>query len=70
MFTHQLTGSHDASQIAEQQMRAWALEMERTRPLAEQAGKTSPTQLIHPCVTISRESGVDAARIAFGCRRK
>ena len=45
-------------------MRAWAMQMETQRRLAEQTGKVSPKQLIHPCVSISRESGVDAASIA------
>ena len=64
MLTHQLPGSHDASQIVEHEIRAWALQMDTQRRLAEQSGKASPKQLIHPCVTIARESGVEATRIA------
>lgn len=63
MSTNPLIGSHGLSDIAENQMRTWALQMETQRRLAEQAAASSK-QLIHPCVTISRETGVDAGEIA------
>lgn len=64
MSTNPLLGSHGLSDVAEQQMRMWALQMEAQRRRAEQAAAASPEQLIHPCVAISRETGVDAAEIA------
>src|SRR5262245_65415672 len=64
MLTNPLPGSTRLSDVAEQQMRTWALQMETQRRRAEQAAAASPEQLIHPCVTISRETGVDAAEIA------
>jgi cytidylate kinase-like protein len=64
MPTNPLLGNHGLSDVAEQQMRMWALQMETQRRRAEQAAATSPEQLIHPCVSISRETGVDAAEIA------
>jgi cytidylate kinase len=45
-------------------MRMWALRMESQRRLKDQPVATSPKQLIHPYVAISRESGVDAGEIA------
>src|SRR5262245_30557726 len=64
MLTNALPGSTGLSDVAEQQMRMWALQMETQRRRAEQAAAASPQQLIYPCVTISRETGVDAAEIA------
>src|SRR5262245_31898591 len=64
MLTNELLGSHGVSDVAEHQMRTWALQTEAARRRAEQAAAASPQQLFHPCVTISRETGVDAAEIA------
>src|SRR6516165_860822 len=64
MLTNPLLGSHGLSDLAEHQMRTWALQTEAQRRRAEQAAAASPEQLFYPCVTISRETGVDAAEIA------
>src|SRR5262249_13546613 len=64
MFTNQLPGGHAASELVERQMRAWASQMQTQRQHAEQSGKASPQQLVHPGVTLTRETGADAAHIA------
>lgn len=64
MRTNALPRSRDLSAVAEHQMRTWPLRMESQQRLEEAAAKTSPGQLAHPSVAISREAGVDATEIA------
>ena len=64
MATSSSVGSHKFSDVAERQMRMWALGMESQRQLEKQRAAASPKRLIHPYIAISRESGVDAGEIA------
>jgi hypothetical protein len=56
--------SHDLSQLADHQMRKWALGMEVQERIEEQKAALSLHQLIHPYLAISREAGVDGSEIA------
>jgi cytidylate kinase len=55
--------SPQLSDVAEHQLRIWAQQMEAQRRQEEQAA-AGPKPSIQPCVTLSRETGVDAAEIA------
>ena len=48
------------SDIAERQMRRWALDLQTRQRLAQEFAEAGVPELIHPYIAISRESGVDA----------
>jgi cytidylate kinase len=50
--------------VAERQMRNWALDLQTRQQLAEEQAQTNVPQWIHPYVAISREAGVDATELA------
>jgi hypothetical protein len=52
------------SQLAERQMRNWALDLQTQRRLAEQTEALEPRHIVHPYLAISREAGTDAGGIA------
>ena len=56
--------------VAERQMRNWALELQTRQRLAEERAHTNVPQLIYPYVAISREAGVDAAELAGAIANK
>ena len=59
------------SDIAERQMRCWALDLQTRQRLAQESAEAGVPELIHPYIAISRESGVDANELgkalAFEC---
>ena len=59
-----LHSGRELSELAERQMRMWALGIESKRRAEEQCDKALLQHLIHPYVAISRETGVDAGEIA------
>jgi cytidylate kinase len=50
--------------VAERQMRNWALDLQTRQRVAEESAPTNVSQLINPYIAISREAGVDAAELA------
>ncbi len=62
MRANVLPRSRDLSQVAERQLRSWAIGLETRQRLEHQ--KKSPQQLIHPYIAISRKAGVDAGEMA------
>jgi cytidylate kinase len=52
------------SELAERQMRNWALDLQTQRRFAEQTEALEPRDLIHPYLAISREAGADAGGLA------
>lgn len=64
MRTSTVPKSRELSEVAERQMRTWALRMESQQRLEQEADAATPRHLIHPYVAISREAGIDAAEIA------
>jgi cytidylate kinase len=52
------------SEVAERQMRRWALDIQAGKERAEENAKLEVRQLIKPYMVLSREAGVDAADIA------
>lgn len=64
MRTSTVPRSRDLSQVAEHQMRKWALGIEVQERVEEQKAALSPRELIYPYVAISREAGVDGSEIA------
>lgn len=64
MRTSPLPRSRALSELAERQMRTWALQLQSQQRLAEERAATPVPQLIQPYVAISRETGVDAGELA------
>jgi cytidylate kinase len=62
MRTSTLPRSRELSEVAERQMRIWAMGLETQQRLEQE--RASARTLIHPYVAISRETGVDAGEIA------
>jgi hypothetical protein len=52
------------SEVAERQMRRWALDIQSDKERAEKDAVLKVRQLIKPYIVLSREAGVDAADIA------
>lgn len=59
-----MTHDRTMSDVAERQMRHWALDLQTRQHLDEERAHTNVPQLIHPYIAISREAGVDAADLA------
>ncbi len=59
-----MSQSRGLSELAERQMRNWALTLRTQQLLAEEGEKASVPHLIHPYLAISREVGVDASDLA------
>jgi cytidylate kinase len=64
MSTTSAIRSRGLSEVAERQMRTWALQLQAQQRLAEERAATPVPQLIHPYLAISRETGVDARELA------
>ena len=64
MRTEPLPRHREMSQIAERQMRTWALQLQSQQRLAEQKEATGVQKLIQPYVAISRETGADGEELA------
>ncbi|HVT28064.1 MAG TPA: cytidylate kinase-like family protein [Lacipirellulaceae bacterium] len=62
MRTNALPRSRDLSQVAERQLRMWAIGLETRQRLETE--KRVPQKLVHPYIAISRETGIDAGEIA------
>jgi hypothetical protein len=58
------THGRAVSEVAERQMRRWALDLQTQQRLAEEDVHKDVPQLIHPYIAISREAGVDAGELA------
>ena len=52
------------SELAERQMRNWALDLQSKRQHAEELPEMEPKNFIHPYLAISREAGVEASTLA------
>lgn len=59
-----MTHDRAMSDVAERQMRHWALDLQTRQHVAEERAHTNVPQLIHPFIAISREAGVDATDLA------
>lgn len=59
-----LPSSRGLSDLAERQMRAWALQLEAQQRLSEERAAAPVPDLIHPYLAISRETGVNARELA------
>lgn len=64
MRTESLPRHREMSQVAERQMRTWALQLQSQQSLAEQPATTQVQKLIHPYVAISRETGANGGELA------
>jgi hypothetical protein len=62
--TNTMSQSRGLSEVAERQMRNWALTLQTQQRLAEEEEIVSVSQLIRPYLAISRETGVDAGDLA------
>jgi cytidylate kinase len=58
------------SQVAERQMRTWALQLEAERRLEEERAAKAMEQRIHPYLVLSRETGVNANELAHAVAAK
>jgi cytidylate kinase len=59
-----LSGNRALSQVAERQMRQWALQLEMQKHLAEEEAVPAVPQLIKPYVAISRDTGAQGEELA------
>lgn len=59
-----MSHNHAVSDVAERQMRHWALDLQTRQQIAVERAHTNVPQLIQPYIAISREAGVDAAELA------
>lgn len=64
MRTSSRPQSHELSEVAERQMRMWALRLESPQRPEEEKAAVSPKRLIRPYIAISRETGADAGELA------
>lgn len=64
MRTNTIPRSCALSELAERQMRTWALQLQSQERLEEERAAARVPELIHPYLVVSRETGVDAAEIA------
>ena len=64
MQTSTTYSNRGLSQVAERQMRNWALELQTQKRLAEELEALEPPDFIHPYLAISREAGADAGALA------
>jgi cytidylate kinase len=66
------TLSHNShlSQLAERQMRTWALQLEAQKRLEEERAAKAVEQRIHPYLVLSRETGVNAGELAHAIAAK
>lgn len=58
------SGNPALSQVAERQMRTWALYLQTEERKAEQKASSSVAQLIKPYLVISRETGAEGSELA------
>lgn len=64
MVTMMALGSRAMADIAERQMRTWALNLNSQQRIAEERNIAPVPKLIQPYLAISREAGVDAGEFA------
>ena len=64
MNTTAANRSRGISDVAERQMRTWALSLQSQQQLAEERAATPLPKLVHPYLVVSREAGVDARELA------
>jgi cytidylate kinase len=66
------TLSHNShlSQLAERQMRTWALQLEAQKRLEKERADKAMEQRIHPYLVLSRETGVNAGELAHAIAAK
>ena len=64
MQTSTTHSNRGLSELAERQMRNWALDLQTQRRLGEQTETLEPQDFIHPYLAISRQAGADAGGIA------
>ena len=66
------TLSHNShlSQLAERQMRTWALQLEAQKRLEKERADKAMQQRIHPYLVLSRETGVNAGELAHAIAAK
>jgi cytidylate kinase len=64
MRTEPVPRDRALSQVAERQMRGWALQLESQQSLSKKKAATPLEKVIHPYLAISRESGADGGRLA------
>jgi cytidylate kinase len=62
--TGESSGARAVSEVAERQMRRWALDMQVRKEQAEQNQAVEVPQLIRPFLVLSREAGVDGTDLA------
>lgn len=62
--------SRAMSDVAERQMRHWALDLQTKERLEEEPAREEVPQLIHPYIAINREAGTDATSIAMAVASK
>jgi cytidylate kinase len=58
------TSTRGYSELAERQMRNWALNLQAQQQKAEKLPEIEPKNFIHPYLAISREAGVEASTLA------
>jgi cytidylate kinase len=59
-----LSGNRALSQVAERQMRQWAMQLEMQKHLAEEEVAPAVPQLIKPFIAISRDTGAQGEELA------
>jgi cytidylate kinase len=64
MRTEPVPRDRALSQVAERQMRSWALQLESQQSLSKQKAGTPLQKVIHPYIAISREAGADGGKLA------
>jgi cytidylate kinase len=64
MIVSSLAQQRAVSQLAERQMRTWALQMQARQQMEQERAARPVPCLIHPYVAMSRETGVDAGELA------
>jgi cytidylate kinase len=55
---------HGISDVAERQMRTWALKLQNQQQLADKRAAALVPKLVYPYLAVSREAGVDARELA------
>ena len=64
MRTEPVPRDRGLSQLAERQMRSWALQLESQKNRSHLQAGTPLQKVIHPYIAISREAGADGGRLA------
>ncbi len=64
MRTEPVPRDRGLSELAERQMRSWALQLESQESRQKQSGAAPLQKVIHPYIAISREAGADGGRLS------